>query len=466
FCLSFLLPITGHAQTVILGEAPGYEGSTISASSYHNYITSSKVEIAQSRVDLGGSFVMTLPDKHDQLVLIDLENLEFQLFATVGQRYVVKIDKFSLENDRAALKVVEAPKNDLNKLIPEFEDEYARLADSLYRFVIGSGQREMVDSIFDAFADSVKLGASPYFKTYVDYNIALIKQMTHKSKKAKFEMDYIANQPVKEDNIAYMSFINQYYANYLEQLSMIYGSEKVRDWINKKKNVTEVLNEMGKEKALANDTLRELILLKSLYEVYYNDAYKDQMVLDMIDSVAQKTKIQKHVELAENIKATVSQLRVGSEAPEFMLMDGDGKASSLSDFKGKFVYITFWATWSVPSLMEMKVMPSLVKKYGDNITFIHVSVDKSVEAMSKFLSDQGLIVPESLSKEYYLYYGAQKSIMSDYKLESVPHYVFVDKGGLIIRAPAERPSGEVQSMFNNVLLNKKEQPNISDPGND
>lgn len=465
-CFCFLLVVTGFSQTVILGTAPGYEEATITASNYHNYITSDKKELATSTVDLGGSFVITLPKDHNELVLIDLGFLEFQLFATEGYRYVVEIDRFSPNSSNVSLRVVEAPENDLNQLIPEFEEKYVTLADSLYPYILRSGKRLIVDSVFDELAAEAKQSASAYMRTYVDFNIALIKQMTHKSKMTQFAQDYIINQPVSEGNIAYMNFINQYFANYFSVLAMKPEKSKIPDLVNKKKDVIGVLNELKRDPNLANDTLRELILLKSLYEAYYDPEFREQMVLDMIDSLASKTQIKIHVELAENIKATLSLLRKGFVAPEISLKDEGGNLISLSDLQGKYIYINFWATWSVPSLMEMKVMPALVEKYGEQVIFVHISVDKEAATMVKFLKDQELVKLEHKSKEYYLHYGVQKRIMSDYRIESIPHYVFLDKEGKIVQVPAERPSGKIETMFSGALVDKKEQPTITDPGDE
>ena len=77
---------------------------------------------------------------------------------------------------------------------------------------------------------------------------------------------------------------------------------------------------------------------------------------------------------------------VGSVAPDFELKDPDGKLVRLSDFRGKFVFLNFWATWCEPCVDEMPAMMTLNETLKDrDFHMLAVSVDTSWEVIEEFL---------------------------------------------------------------------------------
>ena len=59
------------------------------------------------------------------------------------------------------------------------------------------------------------------------------------------------------------------------------------------------------------------------------------------------------------------ELVMGAELPDFTFSDFDGKKHKLSEFRGKFVLIDFWATWCKPCLADIPHLKELSEKYKD-----------------------------------------------------------------------------------------------------
>lgn len=84
-------------------------------------------------------------------------------------------------------------------------------------------------------------------------------------------------------------------------------------------------------------------------------------------------------EVGEKI-AKVKKTQEGAPAPDFTMNDVDGKPVKLSDFRGKWVLLDFWASWCNPCRREN---PNLVKSYNEfkdkGFTVLGVSLDKPAD---------------------------------------------------------------------------------------
>ncbi|MBC5764726.1 TlpA family protein disulfide reductase [Ramlibacter albus] len=79
-------------------------------------------------------------------------------------------------------------------------------------------------------------------------------------------------------------------------------------------------------------------------------------------------------------------LAPGEPAPAFELPGPDGAMVRLADFKGKTVYLDFWASWCVPCRQSFPWMNDMQARYGDrNLRVIGINVDKRASDAGKFL---------------------------------------------------------------------------------
>lgn len=81
--------------------------------------------------------------------------------------------------------------------------------------------------------------------------------------------------------------------------------------------------------------------------------------------------------------------RAGQAAPDFELSDFNGRRHRLSDFRGKVVYVNFWATWCVPCRAELPEIYRLQRDYGDRLAVIEVNKAESLGRAREFFDDLG-----------------------------------------------------------------------------
>ncbi|MDU1890876.1 MAG: TlpA disulfide reductase family protein [Dysgonomonas sp.] len=137
-------------------------------------------------------------------------------------------------------------------------------------------------------------------------------------------------------------------------------------------------------------------------------------------------------------------------AYNFTFPDMSGKNISLSDFKGKIVYIDLWATWCGPCKQQIPYLKDLEKEYhGKNIVFIGISVDvlKDKQKWADFVKKEEL-------SGIQLFGGneAKDSIMKEYQIKGIPRFILVNKDGNLISADAPKPSSpEIRPVLNAAL---------------
>ena len=97
----------------------------------------------------------------------------------------------------------------------------------------------------------------------------------------------------------------------------------------------------------------------------------------------------------------------------------------LSDFKGKVVFLNFWATWCPPCKAEMPSMERLYRRFKDRgFTILAVSIDTGGAApVAAFVKTFGLTFPIGLDPK-----GA---VANQYVLRGLPATFLIDKAGYI-----------------------------------
>lgn len=78
---------------------------------------------------------------------------------------------------------------------------------------------------------------------------------------------------------------------------------------------------------------------------------------------------------------------VGQLSPDFEISAFDGTRHKLSDFRGKPVYINFWATWCTPCVIELPEIQALLEEHGDDLVVVTVNRTEPLGNARSFLED-------------------------------------------------------------------------------
>ncbi|MBV4357284.1 TlpA family protein disulfide reductase [Pinibacter aurantiacus] len=124
------------------------------------------------------------------------------------------------------------------------------------------------------------------------------------------------------------------------------------------------------------------------------------------------------------------KLAIGQPAPVFTQPDTSGKMISLTDYKGKYVLVDFWASWCAPCRAENPNVLKAYEKYkGQNFTVIGVSMDteKAKAAWLKAIKDDGM--PWAQVSELK---GWENTAGVLYDINAIPQNYLIDPSGKIV----------------------------------
>lgn len=116
--------------------------------------------------------------------------------------------------------------------------------------------------------------------------------------------------------------------------------------------------------------------------------------------------------------------KVGEKAPNASLVDLDGKALSIADFKGRALIINFWATWCPPCRAEIPALDAVYQAYRDKgVEVLGIDYGEDGDTVKGFLRD--------IKISYRIALDPYEEAADRYRVAALPTSFFVDREGVI-----------------------------------
>lgn len=128
--------------------------------------------------------------------------------------------------------------------------------------------------------------------------------------------------------------------------------------------------------------------------------------------------------LSSTLQSSEIDTQIGKKAPNWELIDLDGKPVKSDTYKGKIVILNFWATWCPPCRAEMPDFMKLHAAYKDKgVVFIGVSLDNGLGPVKRYVRTEKI--------NYPILMGNAKMVAEYGNFSAIPQTFVIDAEGRI-----------------------------------
>ena len=153
-----------------------------------------------------------------------------------------------------------------------------------------------------------------------------------------------------------------------------------------------------------------------------------QTFLDAVPEALRRQPIYK--ELVNDVRA--ANLKVGSVAPDISGRTPEGEAYSLSDFRGKYVFIDFWASWCAPCRREIPYLKEALaySENSDNLVVLSYSIDNKHADWVKCIEKNQLVHKNWMHISTLKGWGSEGIKL--FSVKGVPFTALIDPEGRVV----------------------------------
>jgi thiol-disulfide isomerase/thioredoxin len=167
-------------------------------------------------------------------------------------------------------------------------------------------------------------------------------------------------------------------------------------------------------------------------------------ILPLYNHFLQKNTFKIFDDKIEGLYQKYARVFPGAAAPAFDGTDQSGAFISLDQYRGKVVYLNFWASWCGACLKKMEFFDEFETELtANNIAIVNISIDEQPAQWQEALKTRAFKGRHVLASS-----GTARNIALAYDVQAVPQYFIIGKTGLFeSKAPTSQPNDVRQTLL-------------------
>ncbi len=458
-------------EVIIFGKAPSYSGEKIAFYRNDNPVLQTDTQISTGNVDSTGNFQFRFTIDNTRKIYSYPGIFKTYIFVKPGHTYEIRMPKKTemtnaekldplFEEKEYHIDVVQSLNSqtndpvssslELNNVIARFNDTYDEFYDTYARKAIYHNIKiHEVDSVINILEKKIEHINDSFFNEYKTYQYAKLKYTALKHDGSKIIKDYFPG-PFLYHVPSYITLFNSLFHHYFLNFS---GCEQtsgnILNIINKDTSYQKLSTCLNINPVLAkNEQLKEMVIIKNLYEGFYNQRFSNQCLFILLDSLSYYTSIALHKLMVEEIKDRVKVMIIGHEAPGFKLPDKDSNLIALKDFKGQYVYLNFCCIQSYECQLHFTLFDDLLNTFDEHLKIVSIIDASSFKSMKLYLENTS-------NKGVFLYMDENKNILKKYNVKAYPSYFLIDPSGNITISHSNTPDKGFSEKFLEIIKKNK-----------
>ncbi|NEW82451.1 MAG: TlpA family protein disulfide reductase [Mariniphaga sp.] len=449
FILLSLISIQVNAQkSVLSGKAADYKTKEITFYTIPDPVLRQKLELASTKIAIDGTFSVALPISQTIEIYTDLEKYCGTMVVEPGENYTITLPPFSLRTSNEAhssyfkpapfwLGLPAGDNNDLNfavrSFVVDFNSETVKNTVSIYQ----KQSKEVVNEIIGRLEAKYLANKNEYFKTLKNYYFAELEYAVNQRTPEFVIKKYFATEPVQLHHPIYQRAFETIFSDFLRKQSQDIQNREIVHLTNSGNylKLVSLFESRGYKKEFA-----ELVVLKGLNDGYYSNTFAKEGVMKAIE-MAQTATISAILQpIAHQVKRKLSLLAVGGKAPELRLSNLKKSQVTLDQYRGKFIYLSFFNSKSSDCRAELDSIVSIEKRLRQVLTVVSVALDDDFDAAVKLWNSKGY-------KWELLNGSKQKQLIINYNASITPAFYLIDPDGALKLSQAPSPSHGLEPLF-------------------